>query len=94
MWLYMIAAVLLVVGLVGGVLTGGIFLIIFIPLGVIAMITAIVTGGLARRAERGSGAAGGAPTPGEKPLPTHLPQDSGHVTSSPEALVDARRQQQ
>jgi hypothetical protein len=94
MWLYMIAAVLLVVGIVGGVLTGGIFLIIFIPLGIIALITAIATGALARGAEKRSGAAAGRSQPGASTLPHSPPEPTGHVTTSPEALVDARRQQQ
>lgn len=90
----MIAAVLLVVGLVGGVLTGGIFLIIFIPLGIIAIITAMVTGGLARGAERRAGATSTHHDPATSALPHSASEPTGHVATSPEALVDARRQQQ
>jgi predicted lipid-binding transport protein (Tim44 family) len=95
MWLYMIAAALLVIGLIGGVLTGGIFLIIFIPLGIIALITAIATGALARGAERRASGAESAPAgPAEQPLPHRLPEPERHIPTTPDALVDARRREQ
>jgi hypothetical protein len=94
MWLYLIAIVLLVFGLVGGVLTGGIFLIIFIPLGLIALATAVGTGLTARSAHKRAGASDqGSPRAGQ-PLPHTLATPSGHVPSSPDALVDERMRQQ
>ena len=94
MWLYMIAAVVLFVGVVGGVLTGGIFLIIFIPLGIVALIAAVATGALGRSAEKRAGAASTHHDPATDALPHSPAQPTGHVPTSPEALVDARRQQQ
>jgi hypothetical protein len=93
MWLYMIAAFLLFVGVVGGILTGGIFLIVFIPLGILMLISAAVYGGIGRRAQT---AAGGNSTTSraDEPLPHSSEGPSGHVPTSPEALADARRVQQ
>jgi hypothetical protein len=94
MWLYIIALVLLVVGLVGGVLTGGIFLIVFIPLGVLMAVTAAAVAAFGRASQRAGGSDMDARPSTNQPLP-HTPEsDSGRVPSSPEALAEARRVQQ
>ncbi len=89
----MIAAVLLVFGLVGAVFTGGIFTILVLPLGVIVLVGALVAG----MWSRGSGAS----AHGEKseieprPLPhSNRPQPGTTGTTSPEELADARREAQ
>jgi hypothetical protein len=94
MWLYIIAVALLIFGIVGGVLSGGIFTVVLVPLGLIALVTAVVMSGLAHRA-------GAAKTPGgngtgePRPLPHSDAQPSAVATpSTPEDLVDARREQQ
>lgn len=95
MWLYMVALVLLVAGIVGGVLTGGIFTIVLLPLGVIVLIAAIVTGLWAR----GAGASahdlrsGAELEPADLPHTTR-PQPGASGTTSPDELVDARRRAQ
>ncbi len=95
MWLYMIAAVLLVLGLAGGVLTGGIFTIVVLPLGVIVLIAAFVMAMWSRTAVSESGGEKSASAGEPRPLPhTHRPQPGSAGTSSPEELVDARRQLQ
>ncbi len=94
MWLYMIAAVLLVIGIIGGILTGGVFLIVFIPLGFIMLVVAAATGALARGAERRSASGSGAPGHVGEPLPPSVPESPAHVPTSPDALVDARRREQ
>lgn len=89
MWLYLIAAALLVIGIAGGIATGGIFTIIFIPLGVIMLIAALLSGGVANLARRRQAGA-----PPSQPLPHQPVHESGRVPTSPEALADARRAEQ
>ncbi len=91
MWLYMIAAFLMVVGLVGGVLSGGIFLIIFIPLGLIMLAAAAGSAAIGRSAHKSGGAETETrPQPGQ-PLPHTADGPTGRVPTSPDALTDARR---
>jgi hypothetical protein len=94
MWLYIIALVLLIFGLVGGVLTGGIFTIVFIPLGIIAVVSAIAYGAWGRAAQGRQGADTDAtPSTGE-PLPASQHRNTAAPPSTPEQLADARRVQQ
>jgi uncharacterized membrane protein len=93
MWLYMIAVVLLVAGIGGAVLTGGIFTIIVLPLGVIVLVAAIVVGMGARGS--GAGSVENASEFEPAPLPhTNRPQPGSSGTTSPDELVDARRRAQ
>jgi hypothetical protein len=93
MWLYIIAAVLLVFGLVGGIFTGGIFTIVVLPLGVIVLVGALVFGMWSRGA--GASAHGGQSEIEPRPLPhTNRPQPGTTGTTSPDELVDARREAQ
>lgn len=89
MWLYLIAIVLLLVGIVGGIATGGIFTLIFVPLGIIVLVVALLSGGLASLTRRRYG--GREPS---QPLPHHPVHEPGSVPTSPEALADARRAEQ
>jgi hypothetical protein len=94
MWLYMIAAVMLVLGLFGSILTGGIFTIIVLPLGVIVLIAAFV---IAMWSRTGVSEGGEKSTSASEPRPlphSDRPQPGSSGTSSPEELVDARRQAQ
>jgi hypothetical protein len=94
MWLYMIGLFLLVVGIAGGVLTGGIFTIVIIPLGALIFISAIVYAIWARStAGRSGGQTEAAQTP-QRPLPHRRPRPANEGPSSPEELADARRVQQ
>jgi hypothetical protein len=93
MWLYILAFFLLIFGIVGSVLSGGIFTIVLIPLGIIALITAAVVGGFGHAAQRRHGASTDARASTVRPLPT------GHsnvpsAPSGPEDLAEARRVQQ
>jgi hypothetical protein len=95
MWLYLIAGFLVVVGLVGGVFTGGIFTIVVLPVGVIVLIVALAIGIRARTAVSETGGEKSTAEPAPQPLPhSTRPQPGSSGTSSPEELVDARRQQQ
>ncbi len=89
MWFYLLGAFLVVVGIVGGIATGGIFTLVFVPLGVIALLTAAGSSLVARSSQRRAGG-----SEAEQPLPHSAPSQSGHVPTSPEALADARRVQQ
>ncbi len=93
MWFYMIAFFLILVGIIGGVLSGGIFTIIFIPLGAIMLVVAVVFG-MWSRAREGSATpdAEGAKTD-QAPL-RHTPPQGAPAPTRPEELADARRVQQ
>lgn len=94
MWLYLVGAVLLVIGIVGGIATGGIFTLIFVPLGIIAVASAAGYSMWARASagRAGAGQAGHATT--AEPLPHSVHGDPARVPTSPEALADARRVEQ
>jgi hypothetical protein len=93
MWLYLVAVFLLVIGVIGGVVSGGIFTIVVLPAGVIVLLGAIAAGMWSRGA--GASAHGGASEIEPEPLPhTNRSQPGTSGASSPEELVDARRQAQ
>ena len=89
----MIAVFLFAVGIIGGVASGGIFTLIFIPLGAIMLVVAVVMG-MWHRAQQG---AAGGETQGSKaeqaPLRHTRPQGTPAPTT-PEELADARRVEQ
>lgn len=89
----MIAGFLILVGVIGGVASGGIFTLIFIPLGAIMLVFAVLLG-LWHRSQEGSA---GGQTQGSKteqaPL-RHTPAQGAPTPTRPEELVDARRAQQ
>jgi hypothetical protein len=96
MWLLYLAIPLVVLAVIATVVGGGIFTIVLVPLAIIAVIAAVWSSASARaagtkettrRAPQGTGPAGNS-------LPHSFARDSGHVPTSPEALADARREQQ
>jgi hypothetical protein len=89
MWLYLIVAVLVVLGVVGGIFAGGVFTIVLVPLALIVLVSGLGYSALGRAAQRHAG--GGE---GDRPLPHGQGSESGHVATSPERLADARRVQQ
>jgi cell division protein FtsN len=91
MWIYMIVGVLVVVGLLGGIVAGGVFTLVLIPIAVVVLLAGLVYTAMGRSAE-GRQAAGGSSSP--SPLPHNLPAEPSHVPDSPESLADARRVQQ
>lgn len=93
MWLYMVGIVLVILGLVT-IPAGGIFTLVFVPLGVVVLVSAAGYGAWGRSAERRAGAETDAHPTANRPLPHHPQRESGHVPTSPEALADARRTQQ
>jgi hypothetical protein len=91
MWLYIVALFLLIVGIVGGVLTGGIFTIVLIPLGIIALVSAIAVGAWGRAAQGRHAASTDATQPTGRPLPASEHSNSPAAPSTPDQLADARR---
>jgi hypothetical protein len=87
MWLYLIVAALVVLGLVGGAFAGGIFTIVLLPIAAIVLIAGLAYTSLGRGAEQKQNAA----TPEEPGLPHNVERSSGHAPTSPEALADSRR---
>jgi hypothetical protein len=92
MWIYLVT-VLVVLAIVGGTLGGGVYTIVLIPLAAIVLIGTVVYGMLTRVAEAGGGGDGDAGQQPRRPLPRHQ-GSGGRVPTSPDRLVDARREQQ
>jgi hypothetical protein len=98
MWLALFAFIVLVVGIIGSIASGGIFLIVLVPIGVIAAIAAAFSawfgGNAARtrtRTERATSPVG--PQQEEPPLP-HSPPAGAAAPVTPEQQTEARLQQQ
>jgi hypothetical protein len=94
MWLYMIALVLVVLGIVGGVASGGIFTIVLVPIGLIVAASAVFYGKLGHSATSQPGGEPQDSAAANRPLPHTQERDSGHAPTSPERLADARRSAQ
>lgn len=93
MWLFFLALPLAIVLLVGGLLAGGIYTIVFLPIAVIIAGGALLftMWGRATTPEK-------IPTERARdevqPLPHSMPGGAGGAPTSPEGLVDAQRQAQ
>ena len=94
MWLYILALVLLILGIVGGVASGGIFTIILVPLALIVAGSAVLYAAWGRSAHRAAGGEADAQASVDRPLPHTPRRDAGHVATSPERLADMRRAEQ
>jgi predicted phage tail protein len=93
MWFYMIAVFFFFVGVIGGVASGGIFTLIFIPLGAVMLVVAVMVG-MAGRGAQGA-AEGSNPSQSTEPEPLRHTRPQGTpAPSTPEQLTDARRAQQ
>jgi hypothetical protein len=93
MWLYILAFFLLIFGIGGSIVSGGIFTIVLVPLGFIALVTAVGVGAFGRSAQaRHGGSTEGGPSTG-RPLPTGHSNTSS-APSTPDDLTEARRVQQ
>jgi len=94
MWFYPLVALLVILGLAGGILLGGIFTMILVPVALIVLVSSIVYA-LWGRALQGAGGGGTHATHvDERPLPPRRRRPSGRARTSPEALADARRERQ
>jgi hypothetical protein len=95
MWFYPLIIALVILAIVGGTLAGGVFTIVLVPLAAIALISSMAYWLWSRALQGSGGASAGAGGPGpDRALPHRPHRPSGREPSSPERLVDARRQQQ
>jgi hypothetical protein len=94
MWLYPLLLALIALAIVGGALGGGVYTIVLIPLAVIALLTWAVIALWTRATSGGAGAPGDTGQAGHRSLPHQPSGGARRVRTSPEALADARRQQQ
>jgi hypothetical protein len=88
MWLGLTVFVLLVVAIVGSIASGGIFTIALVPIVVIAGATALVHFVGARLRSKSI-----VPESSGNSLPRSHATSPSHVTTTPDGLVDARREQ-
>jgi hypothetical protein len=94
MWFYPLLLVLVILAVIGGTLARGIFTIVLVPLAAIVAISAVVYAMWGRASEGRAGTSTSAGPTTDRPLPHQRQRPSGRVAGSPEALADARRQQQ
>jgi uncharacterized membrane protein YfcA len=94
MWFYPLVLAVVILAIVGGTLAGGIFTLVLVPLAAIALVSAVVYMMWGRAIEANSGASSDATHMSRRPLPHRRRRPSGRAPSSPDALTDARRQQQ
>jgi hypothetical protein len=94
MWLYILAFFLLIFGIVGSVLSGGIFTIVLLPLGIIALISAVVFGAFGRSAQDRYGASANAGSSTVRPLPASGHSNTSAAPTTPDEIAEARRVQQ
>jgi hypothetical protein len=91
MWLYIFVIPLAIVMFIGGLLGGGIFTIVFLPIAVIIAAAAIIYTMWASSTEPQN-------IPGERervqPLPHTAHRNTPAAPSTPDQLVDARRGEQ
>ena len=93
MWLYIVAGFLFFLGIIGGVASGGIFTLIFIPLGLIMLVVAVIVGMMGRAAQGDAEMSSSTGRTEPEPLRRTPPQGAA-APATPEDLVDARRTQQ
>jgi hypothetical protein len=91
MWFAIPLVVLILFGLIGGVLLGGVFTLVLVPLAILGTI-ATIGGMLWVRATEGSSGAASASIPDG--LPHSARRNTAPAPSTPGDLADARRQQQ
>lgn len=92
MWFYPILLILVLLGLAGIIFLGGVYTLVLVPLLVIALVSALTYMLWARSQAGGSGAETEAQHSSQQPLPHRRRAPSAQVPSTPEGLVDARRQ--
>ncbi len=90
MWIYIIAAAVVVIGLLGAAFAGGIFTIVMLPIAAIILIGAIAYRSIGAMAEQST-----PKSPSERPLPRHKPVAApADVPTTPERLIHERQVRQ
>jgi uncharacterized protein (DUF58 family) len=85
MWFYIVAVVLVVLGIVGGIFGGGIFTIVLLPIAAIIVVSSVVLRGAGEAAQQNE------PSETREPALPHNRPRSPEVPTTPERLVDERR---
>ena len=94
MWLYVVAGVIVLLGIAGAAFGGGIFTIVLVPIGLLILASAVGSAMVGRSSHGAAGAqTEGQPTTGE-PLPHRFASDTGSTPTTPDRLVDERRVRQ
>ena len=94
MWFYPLLLILVLLGLAGCIFLGGVYTLVLVPLMVIVVGSAFAYA-LWARAAAAPGEGGTVPEDaGRRPLPHRRRRPGGHEPTSPERLVEGRRQQQ
>jgi hypothetical protein len=94
MWFYPLVLVLVILALAGGTLLGGVYTIILVPLAAVVVVSLLIYALWGRALQGREGVATDADHVSSRPLPHRRRRPSGRAPTSPEALTDARRQQQ
>lgn len=93
MWFYPILLILVLLGVAGGVFLGGVYTLVLVPLVVIALLSALAYALWARSIAGSAGAATDGGSAPERPLPHRSHRMPRRATTTPEGLVEGRRQQ-
>jgi uncharacterized protein (DUF58 family) len=93
MWFYPILLILVLLGIAGGVFLGGVYTLVLVPLVVVVIVSAVGYALWARSQAVASGAGGAADPSAHQPLPHRRERVPSRATTTPERLVEGRRQQ-
>ncbi len=93
MWFYPILLILVLLGVAGAVFLGGVYTLVLVPLVVIALLSALGYALWARSEAVSSGSTGEAAQARHRPLPHRRQHAPSRATTTPEGLVEGRRQQ-
>jgi hypothetical protein len=94
MWFYPLLIALVILAIVGGTLAGGMYTIVLVPLAVVVVVSAVVYSLWGRALAGSAEGSADASRVSDQPLPHRPRRPTGRAPNTPEALVDARREQQ
>jgi hypothetical protein len=92
MWLSFPVLILVVLLIIGGIIGGGVFTLVLVPVAVIMVLVSIVISGWSRSQERGENPSEASLT--GDPLPHSGRRNMAASPASPDDLVNARQHQQ
>lgn len=92
MWFYPVLILFGLLAVVGIVIGGGIFTLIFIPLGVVGLLSAVLYAMWGRAQAASAGASTDATHTTTRPLVGRGRRERGREPTRPDRVVDARRQ--
>jgi hypothetical protein len=92
MWFYPVLLILVLLGLAGIIFLGGVYTLVLVPLVVIALGSTLAYMMWARAHAASAGAETEASATSDRPLPHRRRARRQRVPTTPERLVDARRQ--